>query len=52
MDIKYPIEIEYMKCVLQVNGFSGPCPHVRSSRQVGFGGSTERPGGGGGGSIQ
>ena len=26
MDIKYPIEIEYMKCVLQINEFSGPHP--------------------------
>ena len=29
MDIKYPIENEYMKCVLQINGFSGPRPQVR-----------------------
>ena len=31
MDIKYLIENEYMKCVLQINGFSGPCPQVRSA---------------------
>ena len=24
-----------MKCVLQINGFSGPRPRVQSSRQVG-----------------
>ena len=29
MDIKYPIENEYMKCVLQINGFNGPRPRVR-----------------------
>ena len=34
MDIKYPIENEYMKCVLQINGFSGPHPRVRSNRRV------------------
>ena len=34
MDINYPIENEYMKCVLQINGFSGPRPRVRSNRQV------------------
>ena len=38
MDIKYPIENEYMKCVLQINGFSGPCPRVRSNRRVWSGG--------------
>ena len=32
MDIKYPIENEYMKCILQINGFSGPRPRVQSSR--------------------
>ena len=37
MDIKYAIKIEYMKCVLQINGFSGPRPRVRSSRRVGSG---------------
>ena len=37
MDIKYPIENEYMKYVLQINGFSGPRPWVRSNRQVGSG---------------
>ena len=37
MDIKYPIENEYMKCVLQINGFSGLHPRVRSNRQVGLG---------------
>ena len=37
MDIKYPIENGYMKCVLQINGFSGPCPRVRSSHRVGSG---------------
>ena len=46
MDIKYPIENEYMKCVLKINGFSGPCPRVRSNRQGGGGG------GGGGGARQ
>ena len=35
MDIKYPIEIEYIKCVLQINGLSGPCPRVRSSHRIG-----------------
>ena len=30
MDIKYPIENNYMKCVLQINGISGPRPLVRS----------------------
>ena len=34
MDIKYAIKIEYMKCVLQINGFSGPRPRVRSNRRV------------------
>ena len=37
MDIKCPIENEYMKGVLQINGFSGPRPQVRSSRRVGSG---------------
>ena len=37
MDIKYPIENEYMKCVLQINGFSGPRPRVKSSPVVGSG---------------
>ena len=41
MDIKYSIENKYMKCVLQINGFSGQRPLVRS---VGGG----RGGGGGG----
>ena len=36
MDIKYPIENKYMKCVLQINGFSGLRPRVWSSRQVGL----------------
>ena len=31
MDIKYHIENKYMKWVLQINGFSGPRPRVRSS---------------------
>ena len=31
MDIKYSIKIEYMKCVLQTNGFSGPRPQVWSN---------------------
>ena len=44
MDIKYPIKTKYMKCVLQINGFSGPCPRVQSNRRVGSG-----QGGGGGG---
>ena len=35
MDIKYPIENKYMKFVLQMNGFSGLRPRVRSSRRVG-----------------
>ena len=34
MDIKYPIENEYMKYVLQINGFSGPRPRVRSNSLV------------------
>ena len=34
MDIKYPIENEYMKCVLHINGFSGPRSRVRSSLRV------------------
>ena len=29
MDIKYPIENKYMKCVLQINGFSGPRLWIR-----------------------
>ena len=37
MDIKYPIENKYMKCVLQINGFSGPHPQVWSNRWVGLG---------------
>ena len=37
MDIKYPIENKYMKCVLQINGFSVPHPRVWSSRRVGSG---------------
>ena len=37
MDIKYPIENEYIKCVLHINGFSGP-RQARSSRWVGSGG--------------
>ena len=45
MDIKYLIENEYMKCVLQINGFSGPRPWVQSNRRVG----SSRGGGGGGG---
>ena len=40
MNIKYLIENEYMKCVLQINGFSGPCPWVRSNRRIGLGGVT------------
>ena len=35
MDIKYPIENKHMKCVLQINGFSGLRPRVRSNRRVG-----------------
>ena len=42
MDIRYPIENEYMKCVLQINGFSGPHPLVRSSCRVGGGGGKAR----------
>ena len=37
MDIKYPNENNYMKCVLQINGFSGPRPLVRSNCLVGSG---------------
>ena len=47
MDIKYPIENEYMKCVLQINGFSGLRPRVRSSRRVG-----SSQGGGGAGDTR
>ena len=50
MDIKYPIENEYMKCVLQINGFSGPSPgpvqpsgRVESGRVRGVGGATAAP---------
>ena len=39
MDIKYPIENKYMKCVLQINGFSGSRPRVRSNRWVELGGA-------------
>ena len=46
MDIKYTIENKYMKCVLQINGFSGPRPRILSSRRVGSG-----QGGGGGGGV-
>ena len=35
MDIKYPVENECMKCVLQINGFSSPRPRVRSNYRVG-----------------
>ena len=31
MDIKYPIENKYKKCVLQIDRFSGLRPGVRSS---------------------
>ena len=48
MDIKYLIETKYMKCVLQINGFSGPHPRVRSNRRVGSG---QGGGGGGGGGL-
>ena len=34
MDIKYPIENEYMNFFLQIYRFSGSRPRVRSSRQV------------------
>ena len=34
MDIKYPIKNKYMKCVSQINGFSGLRPRVQSSRRV------------------
>ena len=37
MDIKYPIENEYMKCVLQINGFTGLGPRVQSSHRVELG---------------
>ena len=52
MDIKYPIENKYMKCVLQINGFSGLRPRVRSSRRVGSGRVRGGGGGGGGGALQ
>ena len=47
MDIKYLIENKYMKCVLQINGFSGPVSSspVQLSSQV-------RSGGGGGGATR
>ena len=45
MDIKYPIENEFIKCMLQINGFSGSRPRVQSSHRVELG----RGGGGGGG---
>ena len=35
MDIKNPIENEYMKCVLKINRFSGQRPQVQSSLRVG-----------------
>ena len=44
MNIKYSIENEYMKCVLQINEFSDLYPWVRSNHRVELG-----PGGGGGG---
>ena len=34
MNIKYPNENKYMKCVLQMNRFSDLCPRVRSILQV------------------
>ena len=37
MDIKYHIENNYMKCVLQISGISGPRPLVRSNCLVGSG---------------
>ena len=40
MDIKYPIENEFMKCVLRINGCSGSRPQVRSSHWVWSGGAT------------
>ena len=40
MDIKDPIENKYMKCVLQINGFSDPRPRVQSNHRVGSGGAT------------
>ena len=43
MDIKYPIENEYMKCGLQINGFSGPRPQFsfqHSGQGESMGGST------------
>ena len=47
MDIKYPIENEFIKCMLQINGFSGSRPRVQSSHRVELGGG----GGGGGGGV-
>ena len=47
MDIKYLIENKYIKCVLQINGFSGPRPRVWSNRRVNGG----EGGGGGGGAT-
>ena len=35
MDIKYHIENEYIKCVLQIHGFSGLRTRVWSSHWVG-----------------
>ena len=40
MDIKYPVENEYMKCVLQINGFSSLHLRVWSNGWVGSGGAT------------
>ena len=37
MNMKYPIENKYMKCVLHINEFNGLRPRVRSNRQVGLG---------------
>ena len=49
MDIKYHIENEYMKCVLQINGFSGSRRRVWSSHHVASGWRGGGGGGGGGG---
>ena len=49
MDIKYPIENKYMKCVLQINGFSGLRLRVRSAVELGRVGGGRGGGGGGGG---
>ena len=48
MDSKYPIENEYMKCVLQINGLVVHVPGFGPTVGLGGGGG----GGGGGGTKQ